>query len=113
MVRKISYIFILFFITNYCLAQKEFQKIGIEKLKLVVKVNDLVKDIPSDCRISNYEVSLTNSNGLHTVVATSDSICKYFVNHLPAPKAGNKIFISLKSASCLSKIKKDYKFLIE
>jgi hypothetical protein len=113
MVKKISCIFILFFLTNICFAQNGFQKISLDKLMSSVKVSDLIKDIPSDCKISNYEVSLTNANGLHSVIATSDSIGKYFVNHLPTPKAGNKIFISLKSASCLPKIKKEYKFLIE
>jgi hypothetical protein len=46
-------------------------------------------------------------------MATSDSISKYFNGQLPAPKKGNKIFISIKTASCLQKVKKEYKFIIE
>jgi hypothetical protein len=113
MVKKISCIFILFFLTNICFAQNGFQKISLDKLISSVKVSDLIKDIPGDCKISNYELSLTSSNGLNTVMATSDSISKYFNGQLPAPKKGNKIFISIKTASCLQKVKKEYKFIIE
>ena len=106
MVKKISCIFILFFLTNICFAQNGFQKISLDKLISSVKVSDLIKDIPGDCKISNYELSLTSSNGLNTVMATSDSISKYFNGQLPAPKKRKQNIYFYKDSFLFTKSKK-------
>ena len=109
--KKLLWIMIslLFYEAN---AQKGYKKITAKELAIIVTISDLVKDLPADCSLKSYELSFTTPNGLKSFSRSKDTISYIFREHMPNPKKGQKIFVTMSQNSCKTSQPKEYKFII-
>ena len=97
-----------------CCAFGFSQKTGYVKMSVVdyqnaKTVKDLIKDMPSDCKIVACEVSVI-ANGTFASVIVNDEMIKW--NRAEAKKGDKIIFDGIKS-TCPKKVKTKYKFILE
>ncbi len=94
-------------------AQKDYKKITPKELSSIVTISDLVKDLPADCNLKSFELSITTPNGLKSFSQLKDTVSGIFKEFMPNPKKGQKIFVTLSANSCSKSKPKEYKYIID
>jgi hypothetical protein len=106
----------LVLLVAFCLGSVNAQKSKEIKMKLAdfkkaYRLHDVIKDIPGDCKVESYELSVVVM-GNEKVLSIDGDILSEDVRTI-ATKVGQKIFFENISSNCKSKHKPKYTVVLD
>lgn len=110
--KHIFNIIVLLFIVGKVEAQKtKLIKIKFDEFKKSNRIQDVIKDIPNDCKITSYDVSIVVSGNEKTASFEGETLSKEITQMYIAK--GQKIFFENIQSGCASKHKSKYSVVLE
>lgn len=107
----ICLLFILFSVHSFC--QTKEIKVPLKALKEAKELNDIITDIPKDCKVQSYVTSYKSGNDLKEYTCMTNMIGKDVIDMMSKKEKGAFFFIEKIKSGCGKTPGGKYKIILD
>jgi hypothetical protein len=112
MKKIIPFLLMFFALNSFSQATKEI-KITKKQLTESKSLNDLISDIPKDCKVLSYIISIKFGNDLREYTCITSSLGSNVVDMVSKKEKGYSFFIEKIKSDCKNSPKGKFKIILE